>query len=240
MNNAFFTKEYKNSWSGGTNKLTNTGANAMSSGLTLTNSFLNTGMREEDAWMAGGNVGQTGFSSMANMGGQMAGQFGPIGAGIQGGLQSIGAMADLFSYNPQVDSIRNSYSSDSLPSFDLSEQASKTDGFIRDFNSSANKKIAQSAIGGAAAGMAFSPIGAAIGGAAGLVGGLIGKGTAKKKAEDANQKMRSEYSEGIDRFNLGTENYYNKENSMDLYRARQQAQDNVFGMPSASPFFYLG
>lgn len=239
MRNAFFSKDFSKSMFGDY-KLTEYGAQGISSGLNLSNALLGTGQRDDNAWSNGGNVGETGFSSLANTGGQIAGQFGPVGAGIQGGLQSIGAITDLMSYNPDVDPLENSYSSDQLPSFDLSEEAASSNNFIKDFNSSANKKVGSAALGGAAAGAAFGPVGAAIGGVAGGILGFAGKAKAKNEAEEARDKMNREYSSGIDRFNKSTEGFYNKENAMDKYRARQQSQGNMFNIPSGNPYFYLG
>jgi hypothetical protein len=221
-------------------QLTNQGAQAMNTGLNLSSSFLSTGARNDNVWRSGGNLGTTGFSSTANSLGHIAGNFGPLGAGIQGGLQSVGAMADLYSYNPKVDALENSYSADNLPTFDLSDEASATDSFMDDFKSSANKKIGQSTLGGAAVGTAIAPgIGTAIGAGVGFIGSLFGKGKAKNEAEEAADKMQQEYSSAIGRFNTGTQQYYNKQNAMDFYRAQQKNQANMFNIPSASPYFYI-
>lgn len=221
--------------------LTKKGAGAMSAGLNLANPFLQTGQRDDNAWDAGGTVGTTGFSNVADMGGQIAGQFGPVGAGIQGGLQSVGAMADLFSYDPEVDRIETRYSSNELPTFDLSEEAASAQDFMKDFKGSANKKVGSAVLGGAAAGTAIAPgIGTAIGAGVGLLGSLAGRSQAKNKAEEAADKMSSEYSSAIGRFNKSTEGYYDKQNAMERYRANQATQQSLFNLPSSNPYFYLG
>lgn len=214
--------------------------NLASSGLNIANSFLSSGGRNDDVWSAGGNLGSTGFSNVANQIGSMAGQFGPYGLAAQAGLQSISSLTDLFAYDPEVDPLENTYSSDSLPSFDLSDEAASTNDFIGDFNKSSNKKIASATIGGAATGAAVGgPIGAAIGGVGGLVGGLIGKSSAKKKAEEAQRQMKQEYSGAIGRFNEANKGFYNRENAMQRYQANKQSQSSMFNIPSGSPYFYL-
>jgi hypothetical protein len=236
MNNAFFQPN-----SAGKSRMTDLGAKGTNVGLGLMNPYLSTGYRDDDAWASGGNVGATGFSSVSEGVGQLAGQFGPVGVGIQAGLQGVGALTDLFAYNPEVDALRNTYSSDQLPSFDLSEEASSQANFMGEFNKSANKKIGSAALGGAATGAAFGgPVGAAIGGAVGAIGGLIGKGKAKKEAKEAAQEMKSQYSEGIQRFNASSKQYYNRQTAMDQYRSRQQSQRGLFNVPSSNPYFYLG
>ena len=221
-------------------KLTEQGSGAINTGLNLANPFLQTGQREDNAWMSGGGVGTTGFSNLANAGGQMAGQFGPVGTGIQGGLQAVGAMTDLFSYDPEVDRIETRYSSNELPTFDLSDEAASTKDFMKDFRESANKKVGSAVLGGAAAGMAFSPVGAAIGAGAGFLGSMIGRSEAKNKAEEASNKMQDQYSSAIGRFNTSTQGYYNKQNAQEKYQANRQTQQNLFNIPSSNPYFYLG
>lgn len=225
----------------GPNSLTETGASALNQGLNIANPFLSTGAVNKDVWNGGSGVGTTGFSSLANAGGQIAGQFGVAGAGIQGGLQAIGAMTDLFAYNPEVSNIRTNYGSNEIPTFDLSDEASATNDFMKNFSQDANKKVASSALGGAAAGTAIAPgIGTAIGGAIGLIGGLLGRKDAHGEAVDARNQMRQEYSSAISKYNTNTQSYYNKQAAYDKYMANAQSTRNMFGIPSASPYFYLG
>jgi hypothetical protein len=231
--NTYFNQE--------TGKVTDQGAGAINTGLNLANPFLQTGDRDDNVWNAGGTVGTTGFSNIANMGGQMAGQFGTVGMGVQGGLQSIGAMTDLFSYDPEVDRIDTRYSSNELPTFDLSDEASSVNNFMSEFKESANKKVASSTLGGAAAGTAIVPgLGTAIGAGVGFLGSMIGRSSAKDKAEDANNKMQDEYSSGIERFNKSTKGYYNKQNAAERYQANRANQRNLFNIPSSNSYFYLG
>lgn len=234
--NAYFDQNKR-----GNPMLNSSGAGAINTGLNLANPFLQTGQRNDDVWGGGGTVGATGASSFMNSAGQMAGQFGAVGVGIQGGLQAVGAMTDLFSYDPEVDAIKTRYSSDQLPSFDLSDEAASTRNFMKDFRQSANKKVGQSTLGGAALGTAIAPgIGTAVGAVAGFVGGLIGKNKADTEANRAAQEMQSKYSQAIGRFNTSTAGFYGKENAMERYRANQQTQSNLFNVPNANPYFYLG
>lgn len=220
----------------------------VSTGLGLSNAFLGTGQRNDDVWSGGGAVGATGASNFMDSAGQMAGQFGPYGRMAQGAMGMGSALTDLFSYDPEVDAIKTSYSSDQLPSFDLSDEAAYTGQFMEDFRQSANKKIGKSVLGGAATGAALgtvvpgigTAVGAVGGAITGLVGGLLGKNDAKNEAEEAAREMQQKYSQAIGRFNTSTAGFYGKQNAMEKYRANQQTQSNLFNVPNANPYFYLG
>jgi len=230
---------------GGNNPAVAEGASKV---LGMSNAFLGTGYRSDNVWSGGGTVGATGASGFMDAAGQMAGQFGPYGQMAQGALSMGGAMTDLFSYDPDVGAINTRYSSDELPSFDLSDEAASTANFMQDFNRSANKKIGKSILGGATTGAALgtvvpgigTAIGAVGGAITGFVGGLLGKSDAKGEAQDAATEMQQQYGEAVGRFNASTAGYYGRENAMERYRANQQSQANLFNVPKANPYFYLG
>ena len=233
-----FLNSYFSMGSYGPPQLTNKGAQAFSTALTAINPIFRDQNRIKNTWIGGGSIGTTGASNLFNTGGQIASSLNnPVGLGIQGGLQMAGAMTDLYSYNPEVDDLDNSYSSNQLASFDLSQEAGSVNNFMDEFRSSAAKKIGSSTLGGASLGTAIMPgIGTAIGAATGLLGSFIGKEFAKRKAEEANNKMKEEYSQGIGRFNRASESFYDKQNALEKYLAKKQS---MFNVPNNTPYFYI-
>lgn len=194
----------------------------------------------KSAW-GGGGLYNTGAGTAFDTISSVASAAGPAGQ-VVGNVASIASdFSNLVGYNPEVQRIRNTYSNESAPTYDLSSQNKAAGQFMKNYNMDANKSImGMAAKGGAIGATIGGPLGAGIGAAAGGVLGGIGKVFGAKKARKAEGEMKNELGLAQSSFNRAQESFHNMENSMQRYDERKNYKRSMYGFPqNNSPFMFI-